>query len=137
MGKDDNRQSGGRFARGHDGGPGRPKKETEQAYMQATIKSVSLEDWQDIIRMAVALAKAGDHQARKWLSDNLMGLPIQRHEFGFSDGNELSDLTDEQIDKILASGVSQAALSSGEPSEESDQGVEVDLRHDIELNDDN
>lgn len=72
------RDSKGRFVKGWNGGPGRPKKEIEQDYMDATIRSVSISDWEAIVSKAIAQAIKGDTAARKWLSDNLVGLPTQR-----------------------------------------------------------
>ena len=73
------RDAKGRFVKGHSGNPnGRSKKEIEQDYMDATIRSVSIGDWEAIVLKAIAQAKKGDTAARKWLGDNLVGLPTQR-----------------------------------------------------------
>jgi len=37
-------------------------------------------DWNTIIDSAVARAKAGDSTARQWLSDYLLGKPVQKQE---------------------------------------------------------
>jgi hypothetical protein len=39
-----------------------------------------VKDWSEIIERAILDAKRGDTAARKWLSDYLMGTPIQRLE---------------------------------------------------------
>ena len=65
---------------GNPGGPGRPKRATERKYLRALVKAVSLEDWREIIKTAVSLAKAGDGPARTWLSKHLVGddpLPLR------------------------------------------------------------
>ena len=73
------RDSNGRFVKGHSGNPnGRSKKEVEQDYMDVTIKTVTTDDWEAIVIKAIAQAKKGDTAARKWLGDNLVGLPTQR-----------------------------------------------------------
>ena len=71
------RDSKGRFVKGWKGGPGRSKKDVERDYMDATIRSVTIGDWEQIVIKAIAQAKKGDTAARKWLSDNLVGLPTQ------------------------------------------------------------
>jgi hypothetical protein len=54
-------------------GPGRPRRETERAYLDATVSSCSLADWRVIVKKAVADAKKGNAVARRWLSDVLIG----------------------------------------------------------------
>jgi len=68
------RNPNGTFAPGNPGGPGRPKRQTEAAYLVALSEAVTLDDWKEIARAAVAAAKAGDAAARKWLSDYLLGV---------------------------------------------------------------
>ena len=73
------RDANGRFVKGHSGNPnGRSKRDVERDYMEATIKSVSIGDWERIVIKAIAQAAKGDGVARKWLSDHLVGLPTQR-----------------------------------------------------------
>lgn len=67
-----------KFEPGNPGGPGRPKKEREARFLEITLSAVTFDDWADIVRKAVAQAKRGDSQARKWLSDNIIGLPVQK-----------------------------------------------------------
>lgn len=67
------RTTGGKFAPGNAGGPGRPPRQTETAYLARMMHVVSLDAWGDIVRAAVAAAQAGDHQARAWLSSFLVG----------------------------------------------------------------
>ena len=67
--------SQGRFAKGNPGGPGRPRLKTETAYLKAMVDAVSEDDWQAIVRRAVCDAKDGDHQARTWLANYLLGKP--------------------------------------------------------------
>jgi hypothetical protein len=63
----------GSFKPGHPGGPGRPRRETERKYLSALTAAVTLPDWREIVKRAVADAKAGDAQARNWLSKHLCG----------------------------------------------------------------
>jgi hypothetical protein len=69
------RSTNGRFSRGNAGGPGRPPRKIEAAYLQATMLACSLGDWGAIVRRAVADAKRGNDKARDWLSKYLLGNP--------------------------------------------------------------
>lgn len=62
------------FKKGWKGGPGRPPRKVEESYMDATIASVTLDDWREIVASAVREAKHGlnAHQARQWLSQYLL-----------------------------------------------------------------
>ena len=62
------RNAAGRFAAGNAGGPGRPRREVERRYLDATLAAVAVEDWSEIVKRAVVGAKAGDAKARDWLS---------------------------------------------------------------------
>jgi hypothetical protein len=69
------------FKPGQSGNPnGRPKKAREERFLEITLSAVSFADWKEIIQKAVVQAKRGDSTARKWLSDYLIGHPIQKHE---------------------------------------------------------
>lgn len=81
------RDETGRFVKGHPGGPGRPKKEREERFLEITLSTVTFTDWKDIINKAVVQAKHGDSQARKFLADYLIGPPVQRTELTGADGN--------------------------------------------------
>lgn len=83
------RDETGKFAKGNEGGPGRPKKEREQRFYEITLSTVTFEDWKAIVEKAVTDAKRGDATARKWLSDYLMGQPVQRTELTGADGGEI------------------------------------------------
>jgi len=73
---------GGRFQKGNAFGVGtrggRPKREIELRFLKTLTDTVSPEDWVGIILKAVAQAKTGDWRARQWLSNYLIGTPIQR-----------------------------------------------------------
>ena len=76
-----NTKGTGGFVKGVSGNPnGRPKKEREQRFLEITLSTVTFDDWKDIVTKAVKQAKTGDAVARKWLSDYLMGPPVQRSE---------------------------------------------------------
>lgn len=69
------RNEKGQFTKGHPGGPGRPKREVEQAYLNTTIGAVSEKEWHAIVKAMVKEAKTGNVQAATWLGNYLMGKP--------------------------------------------------------------
>lgn len=71
------RKKDGTFDKGNPGGPGRPKRETERAYLDAMIAECSPETWRKISRKAVEDAVDGDSKAREWLSHYVVGKPQQ------------------------------------------------------------
>jgi hypothetical protein len=62
-----------RVTAGNPGGAGRPRRLIEREYLRALNEAVSLEDWQGVVRAAVAQAKEGDGKARDWLARYLIG----------------------------------------------------------------
>ena len=72
------RDSKGRFVKGASGNPqGRLPKQVEQTYLQVSENVCSLDVWREIVMKAVEQAKRGDARARQWLSDYLIGKPLQ------------------------------------------------------------
>jgi hypothetical protein len=67
------RTAAGTFAKGNKFGRGRPPRPREVAYLRKLVDSVSLRDWREIAKKAVADAKEGDAAARSWLSLYLLG----------------------------------------------------------------
>ena len=53
-------------------------RELSEKYVRTLAEAVPAEEWVKVVRKALEQAKVGDHHARKWLSDYLMGTPIQR-----------------------------------------------------------
>lgn len=75
------RNEKGQFVKGQTGNPnGRPPKKREDRYLEITTTTCTFEEWKAVVKRAVADAKRGDAQARKWLSDYLVGPPVQRTE---------------------------------------------------------
>ena len=72
----------------------------EEKYLAALYRRVSIEDWNKIIDSTVARAKAGDATARQWLSDYLLGKPVQRQEVSGPDGGAI-DVHDSRFDAAL------------------------------------
>jgi hypothetical protein len=63
-----------RFVKGCAPGPGRPKRQTEAAYLSDDDAACPLEAWSEIVASAVDAAKQGDSQAaRSWLTKHLLG----------------------------------------------------------------
>lgn len=75
------RETNGRWEKGASGNPkGRPSKTREARFLEITLQTVTFEDWTQVVSKAKEQAKRGDSVARKWLSDYLIGPPIQRQE---------------------------------------------------------
>lgn len=55
-----------------------PKARTQATYLKALSDRVSIEEWKLIIERAIKDAISGNHRARQWLSNYLIGTPIQR-----------------------------------------------------------
>lgn len=66
----------GKFAVGNPGGPGRPKRQTEKAYLEVMMAECPPDEWRAIVQKAVIQARAGEPRAREWLSNYLMGKPV-------------------------------------------------------------
>lgn len=57
---------------------GRPKRRTEDEYLDAMISRVTLKDWREVVDKAVLQAKKGDSLARQWLTNYIVGPPVQK-----------------------------------------------------------
>ncbi len=68
----------GQFQKGHAGTGGRPSAKKEEAYQRAFRTAVTPTEWAKVIKKALYNAKKGDKDARKWLGDYLVGVPVQR-----------------------------------------------------------
>jgi hypothetical protein len=71
------RDSNGRFRKGNNGGPGRPRRAVEADYLSALSDAVPLGIWKKIVEKAVEGALAGDRHAREWVGNYLLGKPEQ------------------------------------------------------------
>ena len=89
------RDANGRFGKGNGFGTGRPKRQVEERYLAILRKAVTPEDWDQITQTAIARAKAGDNVARQWLSDWMLGKPIERHELSGVDGEPIRVVLDQ------------------------------------------
>ena len=84
----------GRFAAGNSGGPGRPKRQAEEDYLQTLSERVPLALWAEIVDKAASDAAAGNAKARDWLSKYLMPQP------GSDEGGGLRPLVVEFVEAI-------------------------------------
>ena len=64
-------------------GSGRPKRSTEENYLEALSENVTLKDWTEVVTRALVDAKAGDNRARDWLSRYWISEPISRLDVRF------------------------------------------------------
>jgi len=83
------RDKNGRFAQGNGGGPGRPRKERSERYYEILMTACTYDEWKSIVKKAVAQAKNGNHTARKWLGDYLVGMAAQKIEHTGRDGGPI------------------------------------------------
>lgn len=108
------RKPNGTFAIGYSGGPGRPRRETERVYLDATIASVSVEEWMVVVRRALEDAQQGDGVARAWLGKHLIGddpAALLAVAIGDSDGSLY-----ERLAKLAAIGNAIRARAAGSDS---------------------
>lgn len=67
------RDERGRFVVGNPGGPGRPARAVELTYLRGLSDELTLDDWRAVVRKAIEQAKAGDAQARAWVTRYALG----------------------------------------------------------------
>ncbi len=71
------------FKPGHPGGPGRPKKATEEAYLNAILKAMPPEKLADLI---LRMSERSEWRAQAWAGEIAahygLGKPVQRIETG-------------------------------------------------------
>jgi hypothetical protein len=68
---------------------GRPSKAIERAYLTATVENCTLDDWREIVKIAVHNAKNNDGKAREWLSGYILGEPKKVHEYLVQENREV------------------------------------------------
>ncbi|NMC21978.1 MAG: hypothetical protein GYA33_16350 [Thermogutta sp.] len=101
----DGRDRNGRFV--NRPGPGRPRRITEQTYVRIAAKTVTPELWEQIVAQAAAQALGGDKDARRWLSELVVG----------KDPPKLSDLEAQEaagVDPVLDKAVNLLAASEAD-----------------------
>lgn len=81
------RNEKGQFVKGVSGNPGgRPIDQSK--YLKRLDTAMTLKSWRAIILKAIEQAERGDAKARQWLSDYLLGRPIQRQELTSGEGGK-------------------------------------------------
>jgi hypothetical protein len=88
------RDQNGRFAPGNRGGPGRPRKAREEKYLDILVAACTPDEWEQVCRVAIARARAGDSRAREWLANYIIGKPIEKHEVTGPEGEGLRILVE-------------------------------------------
>lgn len=121
------RNEKGQFADGHKGGPGRPSKAREAAYLAVFTEEVTLDDWRDIVRTAKQDATTGEDGktrefGRRFIADYAIGKPKQTLQLTPRDVyNEYADVSDEELDAIIAAG--EADDGDGEGDQEGEESA--------------
>ncbi len=101
------RDANGRFVPGNASKGGRPARKVEESYLETMRRVVTAGDWEEITVRAIRDAKRGDTAARKWLSDYLIGSPVQKQEVTGADGAAL---------KIVVEYVDDADSTESDPA---------------------
>ena len=89
------RGSDGRFTAGNNGGPGRPRRDTEREYLAAFQRALSAEDLEAVTRSVLECALAGNVAACRLLFEYAIGKPTEKLEF-------------QQVEEYRVAGVSPA-----------------------------
>ena len=108
------RDERGRFIKGNPGG-GRAKRSTEEKYLRAIADGVPVDRWNKIVTKALEQSESGDYQARKWLTDYLIGQPVVRES---DERREIDRTILEQMTREWASGTpsnTDRVPSNGQP----------------------
>src|SRR5215207_2624672 len=87
-----NRDAAGRFLEGTSAGPGRPPNPRKRQFTDALASRITAERWNEIVDRAVQDALNGDHRARVWLADHIMGKPANTLNLKGADAALLADL---------------------------------------------
>lgn len=69
-----------------EGKTGRPPRKREERFYDITLRACTYSDWRKIVKKAVKQALEGDHRARKFLADYIIGPPLQRQEISGPEG---------------------------------------------------
>ena len=84
---------GGGFAKGWKGGPGRRPgmhADVRIKYLTVLSESVPVDKWRQVCEKAIEQAMAGDHRARAFLANYLVGKPVQAVELSGPGGSDLN-----------------------------------------------
>lgn len=88
------------WEKGQSGNPkGRATRATERRYLEILITECTEDDWREVCQAAIEDAIDGDHLARKWLSERILG-PVQNRNVNMN--IPMEQLTDEQLNRIAS-----------------------------------
>lgn len=90
------RNEKGQFVKGYKGGPGRPKRATEEEYREAVLDIVPLERWKLMIEKQAIRAERGDLRAFEALA-KYIAPPIERQEIEHQGAIEFIEIVHEAI----------------------------------------
>lgn len=95
------RDSNGRFAKGNtvSKGHGRLPRQVESDYMAVVVGSVSLSDWEAIVKRAVQDATNGDNAARQWLTKLLVGERVKNLTTALADVESERDAVADELER--------------------------------------
>jgi hypothetical protein len=122
------RDEKGRFAQGNAGGPGRPARAREEAYLRVITEVVKLDDWRKVVLAAVQDATLGEdgptrERGRRWLGDYILGRPRQTilvNKDSGADSTEFEHLSDEELERIASEPGGDAGDGAGDLAGEED-----------------
>ena len=122
---DKQRDEKGRFIKGHTGNPtGRMPKDREVKFYDLTVSAVSEDEWVKVVKTAVRLAIKGDAQARKWLSDYLVGLPQQKVDLT-TNGENINSIGITGVDyRSAITNLAPRSMGDSEASSESESAFD-------------
>lgn len=87
-----NHDERGKFAPGNKASPGRPRKAVETAYLNEIFDIVTVEQWRRVVKKALTDAAKGSPEARRWLSEYIIGKPPTILELRAAEAALLRDL---------------------------------------------
>ena len=97
------RNARGKFAKGNrvSAKGGRRPNLIVEDYQKAFQSAVSPAEWKSVISRALRDAKKGNAGARRWLSEYLIGTPIQRNNPYDDAANRYASAPDDELRRLL------------------------------------
>lgn len=124
-----NHDENGKFAPGNKASPGRPRKVVESAYLAELLGVVTVAEWRKVAQKALADAKKGHPEARRWISEYIIGKPPQILELRAAEAALLRDVLNRfEARGVPASDVFNAMLALMAEEEIDVSEVEQDER---------
>jgi hypothetical protein len=111
------RDEKGRFVKGQwAGGPGRPPRAREEAYLAVLRELLSLGKFAEIVKAQILKAGGGDLQAAQWLTDYAIGKPRQQiaiEREAETPNTNVAELSDEELLEIISAAEGDTERSEG------------------------